>query len=237
MNRNRLRKYYFEKQNIFSEGDKVGTCYFVNETAPYVWKKHKYRKGIFECGFCGRHFSALITSVLSGNTRSCGCLIKRHNGRKTHGMAGTKLYKRWQEAKERCYKYDHPKYPQYGKRGIGMCEEWTRNYESFYYYMMALPNAMRDGYSIDRINNDGDYRPGNMKWSTALEQANNKGRYKGNNKYTGVHKHENKWRAVITYNKKTKHIGLFNIEEKAVRARNDYILNNNLPLTKLNKLK
>jgi hypothetical protein len=69
---------------------------------------------------------------------------------------------------QRCLNPNHPSYDNYGGRGITVCEDWL-SFENFYADMLDPP----DGMSIDRINNDGNYEPGNCKWSTASEQARN----------------------------------------------------------------
>jgi transposase len=80
-------------------------------------------------------------------------------------------YRAWKKAKERCtYKKDI-NYKNYGERDITMCDEWFNSYDAFISYMGEKPSP---NYTLDRINVNKGYRPGNCKWSTAEEQANNK---------------------------------------------------------------
>jgi uncharacterized protein YggL (DUF469 family) len=80
------------------------------------------------------------------------------------------LYQVWQGMKARCLNPNNPHYANYGKRGIKICDQWINNFNQFVKDMGERPQ----GYSIDRINNDGDYTPQNCKWSTKKEQQRNR---------------------------------------------------------------
>ena len=100
------------------------------------------------------------------------------NNRRTHGMEGTKIYYIWQAMKKRCGNPNCENYRNYGGRGIAVCDEWKNNFQAFYDYVSQLPHFGEEGYSLDRINNDGNYEPDNVKWSTRLEQRHNQRRCK-----------------------------------------------------------
>lgn len=74
--------------------------------------------------------------------------------------------------KNRCYYQRNPNYADYGGRGIRVCDEWRNSFAEFYKWAMA--SGYDDSLSLDRIDNNGDYCPSNCKWSTRIEQANNK---------------------------------------------------------------
>jgi len=111
-------------------------------------------------------------NIIFGGVRSCGCLMKT-GGNLSHGLTGTKCYKAWEQIKMRCYSENNPRYKTYGGRGIKLYEPWIKDPLAFVTYIKSLDNAEKDGYSIDRINNDGNYEPGNLKWSTDKEQGRN----------------------------------------------------------------
>ena len=117
-------------------------------------------------------------------------------GRENHGLVSHPLYTKWSLAKNRCFNKKGVQFHDYGDRGITVCDEWSYNFKAFYDYMMGLPNAMQPGYSIDRINNDGNYEPGNMRWSTYHVQTANRRPNKGR-KYRGVYKLQNKYKGKL----------------------------------------
>lgn len=138
------------------------------------------RRVVWECKCdCGNMHHVQSNSLLSGKTRSCGCLEREHQkkfgeARTTHHQSRDKFYYLWQGMKQRCSNNNHKNYKDYGGRGITVCDEWKNSFEAFRDYVSQLPHFGESGYTLDRINNDGNYEPGNVKWSTQIEQCNNR---------------------------------------------------------------
>lgn len=150
---------------------------------------------------CGNQVSIRSDSLISGRTRSCGCLaVEAGENSRKHGMSNTRLYRIYRKMKERCYKKKSLKYYRYGARGITICDEWLNDFESFKNW--ALENGYQDTLSIDRINNDGNYEPANCRWATNKEQSNNtcRNRYL---EYQGVIKTLTQWCELYNLNYNT----------------------------------
>jgi hypothetical protein len=119
---------------------------------------------------CGTIRNVSENSLIRGVSSSCGCLNREVCSRRAiHGMTRTKIYQCWRHMLNRCYRSKDCMFVYYGGRGIKVCERWHK-FVNFWDDMGTYPE---DGRSLDRINNDGDYEPGNCKWSTHSEQVSN----------------------------------------------------------------
>lgn len=118
---------------------------------------------------CGNETNVIGTKLTSGNTKSCGCLKKKH------GMFGTRLYNVWHSMKERCYVESATSYKNYGERGIKVCDEWQEfiPFMKWAYANGYDENAPRGQCTLDRIDYNGDYCPENCRWVDMNVQHNN----------------------------------------------------------------
>lgn len=123
---------------------------------------------------CGTRTIKSGRNLLYYGTSSCGCLAKEKAAqlKKKHEKYKHPLYSHWNNMKTRCLNENRAQYKDYGGRGITICDEWLHDFESFYEW--SIKNGFHEGLSLDRIDVNGNYEPSNCKWSTHIEQSNNK---------------------------------------------------------------
>ena len=121
---------------------------------------------------CGKEKIVTGSHLLSGATQSCGCLWS--DVVKKNLPYYSKIYSAWHGIKRRCFNPNFKSYSNYGGRGITICDEWNDDFQAFYDYVSKLPHFGEEGYTLDRINNDGNYEPNDLRWATVKEQLRNR---------------------------------------------------------------
>lgn len=139
-----------------------------------IVKRHTYY--LCSCD-CGTVKSVRADGLKAGKSTSCGCdkgeKIKGNQVR--HGMLiggdWHPLYNTWANMKQRCHNPNKHNYKHYGGRGIKVCDRWSNSFQAFVEDIGDRPSPL---HPLDRIDNDGDYEKGNVRWATKKEQANNR---------------------------------------------------------------
>lgn len=128
---------------------------------------------------CGNETTVRSGHLTSGHTISCGCAHREQmewwkTFSITHGKTNEKSYRTWLMIKSRCYNKKDIDYRYYGERGIKLADEWKTDPKKFCDYVENLARYSETGTTIDRIDPNKNYEPGNLRWITMQEQQSNK---------------------------------------------------------------
>lgn len=160
----------FRRLHPFVAGARYGRLTVLEE----LYRQGKYQKErAWRCRCdCGQETIVSVGNIVQGGVHSCGCASREliSMARRTHGHTGSPTYSSWAAMKERCLKPSHHAYGRYGGAGIRICDRWMR-FENFLADMGERPSAE---HSLDRVDPNGDYEPGNCRWATRKEQRDHR---------------------------------------------------------------
>ncbi len=187
---------------------------------------------------CGVYVDVPSTALVSGNTKSCGCLnIDKIIGRNTtHGLSHSPLYSVYFNMKKRCHNTESKDYKFYGGRGITICDRWLENITCF---AEDMTQEYAKGLQIDRRDNDKGYSKENCRWITLSQNQQNTRGVKGSTSiYKGVSwiNKYSKWYAQIKKQGKVYKLGFFDSQVDAANAYNKKALELNGEYAYLNKI-
>lgn len=191
-------------------------------------KREKNRYAHCKCT-CGKEKDVSLKHLFSGKIKSCGCL--EIESRIKHGLHNHPLYVRWLGMIQRCTNPKSNSYKNYGARGIKVCPQWMGILGLKNYIKFCINNGWKKELTVDRINNNGDYEPSNIRFvGYHIQGINQRISSKNTSGYRGVSfgKSANKWLPTIRVNNKRIYLGRYDTKKEAVEARNKFIIDHNL---------
>lgn len=208
-----MPKFIDETGNVYGKLTVLRRVNVVGDKRGAIW--------LCQCS-CGGTKETRQWKLRAGKVRSCGCLHREVTV--THGLANTPVYACWQQMLQRCFNPKRKAYPDYGGRGITVCDRWNPaeggSFENFLEDMGECP----EGLTLDRIDVDGNYCKENCRWVNSSMQVYNT-RKKSNNTSgrTGVSfsKQRGKWEAYISVKGEFIRLGYFSDFEEACAIRSE----------------
>ena len=194
---------------------------------PKEKSSYKKRFGLYECPICFKHFETMTDSVTSGKSTQCKSCAGSLSG-VTHGMTGHPLYRIWTSQRHRCRNEDSLSYKNYGGRGISFGLEFE-DFPKWLSYIKTLDDYGKKGYTLDRIENDGNYEKGNLRWASRSTQSMKTRKLRSNNTsgFRGVSETKNGWQVIIGIDYKGINLGTYQYPWTAAYVYDSYVLNNN----------
>ena len=186
---------------------------------------------------CGKQIRVRSRALLTGNTKSCGCLLSDSSRERASNQRWNNEYikdtlpfkKKISSIRvmmiQRCVNPNNKNYKEYGERGISVCDEWLdKENGAKNFYEWAINSGYADGLTIDRINNDGNYEPSNCRWTDRTTQGHNQRIRKDNisgHKGVSYDKTRKKWKAFLYHKNKLVGIEYFETKEQAIEYRKE----------------
>ena len=143
----------------------------IKEIERYISPKGQPKRQFLCKCFCGNEFKCTLSNLKSNNTKSCGCKKQKIKNKIES------IYQTWMDIKKRCYNSNNKDYKYYGYRGIKLYCDWIKDYNLFQEWIINNIGDRPAGLTLDRINNDGNYEPGNLRWADSKTQVHNSRRY------------------------------------------------------------
>lgn len=180
----RLKEYKPDKHRVqVNVGDKFGMLTVIDVNRPnFISRGGGVRRMVKVKCDCGNELDLRLHDIRRGSNKSCGCWRSKSHGDTYYAKGGTEAGKRtyitYISMKRRCLNKSNHNYPTYGGRGITICEQWLdpiNGYNNFKEYMGERP----EGTTLDRIDPNGNYEPGNVRWADPKTQTRNQRRYIG----------------------------------------------------------
>jgi len=149
-------------------GERVGILTAIKPSGNKDKRNNYY--WIYRCD-CGKELELFPVQLKTAAKKSCGCDYTHPN--KSHGMSHRKVHKAWAGIKTRVYSEAYPYYSSYGGRGITMQDSWVNSFENFYSYIGDPPKESAE-WTLERLDVNGNYEEGNIKWETVARQTRNR---------------------------------------------------------------